>query len=87
MRGEMSMVIQYKCPGCGADMVFNAETGLLHCESCGRDENIENMKQPDEVTATDSYEDFISSTSQNTYQDDSAAQYQCKNSLTKAALS
>lgn len=75
----MSMVIQYKCPGCGADMIFNAETGLLHCESCGRDENIENMQQPNEQNLTGSYEDFISDTSQNTFQDDSAAQYQCKN--------
>lgn len=73
------MVIQYKCPGCGADMVFNAETGMLHCESCGRDENIENMKQENKVQSSGSYEDFISETSQNTYENDNAAQYQCKN--------
>lgn len=72
------MVIQYKCPSCGADMVFHAETGMLHCESCGLDENIENMEQPQDE-APGSYRDFISETSHQTYGDDSAAQYQCKN--------
>lgn len=30
------MVIHYKCPGCGADMIWDSEAGLLTCESCGR---------------------------------------------------
>ena len=70
------MVIQHKCPGCGSDMVFNADTGLLHCESCGRNENIEKMKQQNQGG---SYEEFVSWTGRNTYQDESAAQYQCNN--------
>lgn len=37
------MVIHYKCPNCGADMAFNAETGMLRCDSCGRTDNIEEM--------------------------------------------
>lgn len=37
------MVIQYKCPNCGADMAFDSETGMLRCESCGRTDNIEKM--------------------------------------------
>lgn len=78
-KGEMTMVIQYKCPNCGADMAFNAETGMLHCESCGLDKNIENMEQHQEQQKTGSYRDFISETSHQTYEDDSATQYQCKN--------
>lgn len=70
------MVIQYKCPGCGADMVFHADTGFLHCESCGRNENIENMKQEKQ---SGSYEEFVSNTGRSTYQDENAAQYQCNN--------
>ena len=34
------MVIQHKCPSCGADMKFDTASGLLHCESCGYEENI-----------------------------------------------
>lgn len=37
------MVVQYKCPDCGADMVFDSTTGMLHCDSCGKNMNIEEM--------------------------------------------
>lgn len=37
------MVVQYKCPNCGADMVFESSTGTLHCHSCGHNDAIENM--------------------------------------------
>lgn len=29
------MVVQYKCSNCGSDMAFDAESGMLHCDSCG----------------------------------------------------
>lgn len=35
------MVVQYKCPQCGADMAFNSTTGMLHCDSCGNSMRIE----------------------------------------------
>ena len=35
------MVLQYKCPNCGADMAFNAKSGKLACASCGRQDDIE----------------------------------------------
>lgn len=41
------MVVQYKCPNCGADMAFDSTTGMLHCDSCGTNENIENMPKQD----------------------------------------
>jgi DNA-directed RNA polymerase subunit RPC12/RpoP len=37
------MVIQYKCPNCGADMAFDSQTGMLRCASCGRTDDIEAM--------------------------------------------
>lgn len=37
------MVVQYKCPDCGADMAFDSTTGMLHCDSCGKNMNIEEM--------------------------------------------
>lgn len=73
------MVIQHKCPGCGADLLFHPETGLLQCDSCGYTEEIKAEAKSSDDSTTGSYEDFISSTSQNTYQQDDAAQYQCKN--------
>lgn len=72
------MVIQYKCPNCGADMVFDATTGMLHCDSCDLEENIENMPKPEEQP--DSTENTMSSeASQSTYQDDNTAEYKCTN--------
>lgn len=41
------MVIQYKCPNCGADMEYDSTSGMLHCDSCGRNENIDHMPIPD----------------------------------------
>ncbi|MDF2908132.1 MAG: ydjG, partial [Herbinix sp.] len=40
-----STVIHYKCPNCGSDMAFDSQSGFLRCASCGRTENIENMKK------------------------------------------
>ena len=73
------MVIQYKCPNCGADMIYNAENGMLHCDSCGTDEHIDSMKdslQPDEQ---ESFNEFSTETSTNTFETENTAQYQCKN--------
>lgn len=39
-------VIEYKCPGCGGDMGFDSDTGMLACGSCGRRENIDNIPDP-----------------------------------------
>lgn len=40
------MVIQYKCPNCGADMAFDSESGKLHCGSCGTTKEIQDMPHP-----------------------------------------
>lgn len=76
------MVVQHKCPSCGADMVFDPNSGELSCESCGRKENIENMPKlsPDDVDEVyGDYEEFKEETSYNTYDDTGAKQYQCNN--------
>lgn len=39
-------VIEYKCPNCGSGMVFDGETGMLSCHSCGREDNIESIPDP-----------------------------------------
>ena len=41
------MIIQYKCKNCGADMVYDSNTGKLRCHSCGREDSIESMPMPD----------------------------------------
>ncbi len=41
-------VIEYKCPNCGSSMVFDADSGKLTCESCGRQDNI--LQIPDLLT-------------------------------------
>lgn len=41
------MVVQYKCPGCGADMQYDAKTRKLKCGSCGRLMEIDAMPRQD----------------------------------------
>lgn len=36
------MAVVYKCPSCGEDMVFDSERQKLHCNSCGREEEVPN---------------------------------------------
>ncbi len=38
------MVVQYKCPGCGADLRFDSKSGRLKCDSCGREMNVDDME-------------------------------------------
>ncbi len=38
------MIVHYKCPSCGSDMAFDSLSGMLHCDNCGRNENIEAME-------------------------------------------
>lgn len=74
------MVIQYKCPDCGADMSFETSSGMLSCESCGKtlpaDEYKDSASQDEKIQ---DFEDFNSETSAGTFGGDEAAQYQCKN--------
>src|SRR5699024_4342270 len=58
------MVIHYKCPNCGADMAYDTESGKLHCDSCGREDNIENF--PDENIRT-------------VFSEEEGKEYHCKN--------
>ncbi len=41
------MVVQYKCPNCGADMAFDSTTGMLHCDYCGNNARIEDVPEQD----------------------------------------
>lgn len=66
------MILQYKCPSCGADMVFDAEKGTLFCESC------ENAMAVEEYPIAD-FEEFEEMTSSSTFGENEANQYQCKN--------
>jgi len=65
------MVIQYKCPSCGADMVFSSAAGALQCRSCGKKEQIEGYQQE--------YESFGSEKHYATFGDEEARQYLCRN--------
>lgn len=58
------MVIQYKCPSCGSDMVFDSESGALSCDNCGRQDNIENFS-----------DEFI----ETVFDEDEAKEYHCNN--------
>lgn len=39
-------VIEYKCGGCGSSMIYDTESGMLSCESCGRKDHIKNIRDP-----------------------------------------
>lgn len=58
------MVIQYKCPDCGADMLFDSESGKLSCDSCGRKDDIGSF--PKELIS-------------NVFSEGEAVEYHCNN--------
>lgn len=58
------MVIHYKCPDCGADMLFDSESGMLSCGSCGRKDNVESFPK-DNINTT--------------FEGNDAKEYHCKN--------
>lgn len=76
------MVYQYKCPDCGADMSFDASTGMLHCESCGRTDHVDSHGKSSDAAAEESihdYETFQDQTQYTTFENEEAVQYQCNN--------
>lgn len=58
------MILHYKCPGCGSDMGFDAESGHLSCQSCGRHETIESY--PEDLVTT-------------RFSEEEANEYHCEN--------
>ncbi len=58
------MIIHYKCPNCGSEMVYDADSGKLHCNSCGRE---------------DSIEDFPESNINREFSDTDGKEYNCQN--------
>jgi DNA-directed RNA polymerase subunit RPC12/RpoP len=85
------MILQYKCPDCGADMTFDSTSGMLACSSCGRKDHIDNNSHTDntaknpEDSADDvdevygDFEEFESETGSSTFGEGEASQYQCNN--------
>ncbi|MGN1351110.1 MAG: hypothetical protein ACI4VM_08985 [Anaerovoracaceae bacterium] len=43
----MDQIQNYKCPACGAPLVFDGAAGGLHCSSCGNSYSTETMEQID----------------------------------------
>ena len=41
----MEAIQNYKCPCCGAPLVFRGDNQMLHCESCENDFELEAMQQ------------------------------------------
>lgn len=76
------MVYQYKCPDCGADMAYDASSGMLQCESCGRRDSVEQYGKEQKENKEDvihDYSEFVDQTKHATFEDDAAVQYQCNN--------
>lgn len=85
------MVVQYKCPNCGADMAYDSESGKLHCDSCGNYENIKSMPGKENVDTEDSLPNDKKEThnkkgdpshdedTSKIFGEDEATEYHCKN--------
>lgn len=64
------MLDSYKCSNCGGYMDFDASSGKLRCLSCKQEEIVENYEAR--------YEPFTCQDAANTYQDEEARQYICR---------
>ncbi len=83
------MVVQYKCPNCGADMAYDSTSGMLHCDSCGRNDRIESFQDsgPDQGFHTETGSSHHSHKEEYTTKDgdthsfneNETAEYQCQN--------
>lgn len=78
------MVIQYKCPDCGADMSFDSKTGMLHCDNCGHDDAIENLDQgkastSDSTIEHETTENWDQVHTHETFSGNETREYICKN--------
>lgn len=73
----INMVVQYKCPCCGADMTFDSNTGKLLCDSCGYTCDIDSMKRNEEGNTTTS-DNYTNETNTNSFDTD-VNQYICNN--------
>lgn len=91
-------MVQHKCPKCAASMEFNANTGMLHCEFCGYDINIqeyakENGGEYEQEAAADNvdevtgdYRDVQEEPSENCF-DESVVKYCCENCSAELVVS
>lgn len=77
------MVVQYKCPSCGADMAYDSTSGMLHCDSCGRNESIESFRDTQSGAETDAFhsQDKYTDGSGNyrSFDESETSEYHCKN--------
>ena len=85
------MVLQYKCPDCGADVSYDAESRLLKCPSCGKTKDISLMDDDGEqshdpnASADDvdevygDYENFDEKSTYTRYGENDTQHYVCEN--------
>lgn len=69
------MVTQYKCPGCGNDLTFDAASGMLRCPSCGQTISIDEVPKEENPSA-DGSEPDISPFSTEDIEDEATYNYQ-----------
>lgn len=76
------MVLQYKCPNCGADMGFDSNTGKLACISCGRKDDIDTFPKEDiKDTEEETHQHKIHASSEHThtFNEGDVTEYHCNN--------
>lgn len=52
------MVLSYKCPSCGADMVYNSEKEKMVCSSCGNEMEVAELEANTELDEFEKQEEF-----------------------------
>lgn len=75
------MVKNYKCPGCGASMVFEEGTDNMHCPYCGTNVSVEQARQEaDESGETEQKQnEREEQVKENNGEDDKIHSYHCPN--------
>lgn len=73
------MVIQYKCPNCGADMAFDSTSGMLHCGSCGRKDSVDTFNKDNKSSDTNKSSNSNKSKTNKYFEDNEATEYKCNN--------
>lgn len=69
------MVLQYKCPNCGSDMVFDSSDHMLTCESCGRKDNIDTFPKENIKSSEEPHDNH----NVHTFREGEVEEYHCQN--------
>ncbi len=74
-KNQTEEVVSYKCPGCGSDLIFDANAAKLVCSSCGSQHFVSEFEEFEEENAPE----IKKKTTVTKFNEDEVKEYNCQN--------